>query len=83
MLVDGQQIVVGGTSAVAPLWAALICRMVQVTGVSFGLIQESLYAGIQRGAHPVSAIVASLPAKSVAFCRNIAAGYNTRSKATT
>jgi kumamolisin len=47
VLVDGQQIVVGGTSAVAPLWAALICRMVQVTGVSFGLIQDSLYAGIQ------------------------------------
>ncbi len=49
ILVDGQQIVVGGTSAVAPLWAALICRLAQSAGKPFGLIQESLYAGIQAG----------------------------------
>ncbi len=47
VLVDGQQTVVGGTSAVAPLWAALICRMAEATGDSFGLIQEALYAGIK------------------------------------
>jgi kumamolisin len=50
--VDGQSQVVGGTSAVAPLWAALICRMAQATGKSFGLIQPLLYAGASSGATP-------------------------------
>jgi len=49
VLVDGQQTVVGGTSAVAPLWAGLICRLAQATGHTFGLIQERLYAGVQAG----------------------------------
>jgi len=47
--VDGQSQVVGGTSAVAPLWAALICRLAQATGKSFGLIQPLLYAGVSAG----------------------------------
>src|SRR5690349_20456822 len=50
--VDGQPQVVGGTSAVAPLWAALICRMAQATGKSFGLIQPLLYAGVSSGTTP-------------------------------
>jgi kumamolisin len=50
VLVDGQPMVVGGTSAVAPLWAALICRMVQSTGKPFGLLQPLLYAGVTAGA---------------------------------
>ena len=41
--------VVGGTSAVAPLWAALICRMTQSTGKPFGLLQPLLYAGVTAG----------------------------------
>ena len=49
VLVDGQQTVIGGTSAVAPLWAGLICRLAQATGHTFGLIQEQLYAGVQAG----------------------------------
>jgi kumamolisin len=49
VLVDGQSMVVGGTSAVAPLWAALVCRLAQATGKSFGLIQPLLYAGITPG----------------------------------
>ena len=49
VLVDGQSTVVGGTSAVAPLWAALICRLAQATGKSFGLLQPSLYAGVSPG----------------------------------
>ncbi len=49
VLVDGQQMVVGGTSAVAPLWAALICRLAQATGTSFGLLQTRLYAGAGAG----------------------------------
>jgi kumamolisin len=49
VLVDGQAVVVGGTSAVAPLWAALICRLAQATGKSFGLVQPMLYAGVSSG----------------------------------
>jgi kumamolisin len=47
--VDGQDTVVGGTSAVAPLWAALICRLAQATGQSFGLMQSLLYTGVTAG----------------------------------
>jgi kumamolisin len=47
--VDGQPVVVGGTSAVAPLWAALAVRLSQATGRSLGLLQPSLYAGISPG----------------------------------
>jgi kumamolisin len=49
VLIDGQQTVIGGTSAVAPLWAALIARFAQSLGKSFGLIQQQLYAGVQPG----------------------------------
>src|SRR5579862_7126113 len=47
---DGKSQVVGGTSAVAPLWSALISRLAQATGKRFGLIQPLLYAGITPGA---------------------------------
>lgn len=47
---DGSAQVVGGTSAVAPLWAALIARLAEATGRRFGLIQAPLYAGITPGA---------------------------------
>jgi kumamolisin len=50
VLVDGQQIVVGGTSAVAPLWAALVCRLAQRAGKRLGLLQPLIYAGISPGA---------------------------------
>jgi kumamolisin len=49
VLIDGQQTVIGGTSAVAPLWAALIARLAQSAGKSFGLLQTSLYAGVTPG----------------------------------
>jgi kumamolisin len=49
IMADGQMQVVGGTSAVAPLWAALIARLAQATGKRFGLIQPALYAGIEPG----------------------------------
>lgn len=45
----GRSQVVGGTSAVAPLWAALISRLAEATGTRFGLIQPLLYAGISPG----------------------------------
>jgi kumamolisin len=50
VLIDGQQTVIGGTSAVAPLWAALTARLAQSLGHSLGLVQEQLYAGVTPGA---------------------------------
>jgi kumamolisin len=47
--VGGQTQVVGGTSAAASLWSALISRLAQATGKRFGLIQPALYAGISPG----------------------------------
>ncbi|MET3719136.1 MULTISPECIES: S53 family peptidase [unclassified Arthrobacter] len=41
--VDGKDMVIGGTSAVAPLWAALIALFAQTTGRRFGQIQPLLY----------------------------------------
>lgn len=43
ILVDGQQGVVGGTSAVAPLWAALISILNQGLGQSVGFLTPQLY----------------------------------------
>jgi kumamolisin len=43
VLVDGKRQVFGGTSAVAPLWAALVARMVQSIGSPLGLLQPRLY----------------------------------------
>jgi kumamolisin len=44
ILVDGQQIQEGGTSAVAPLWAALIARINQKLNGRVGFINPQLYA---------------------------------------
>jgi kumamolisin len=43
ILVDGEKQVVGGTSAVAPLWAALITLINQQKGTPVGFVNESLY----------------------------------------
>ena len=42
--VDGQEMVIGGTSAVAPLYAALIALVNQKTGRSAGFVNPKLYA---------------------------------------
>ena len=42
--VDGQSFPIGGTSAVAPLWAALIARVNQKLGGSVGFINPQIYA---------------------------------------
>ena len=42
--VDGETIVIGGTSAVAPLWAGLIAVANQQLGTTVGLIQPAIYA---------------------------------------
>jgi kumamolisin len=59
----GKAQVVGGTSAVAPLWSALIARLAQATDTRFGLIQPLLYAGVSPGA-------------DVLGCRDITSGNN-------
>jgi kumamolisin len=44
ILVDGQNEVVGGTSAVAPLWAGLVARINQKMGKSIGFLNPLIYA---------------------------------------
>ena len=44
VFVDGTATVIGGTSAVAPLWAALVCRLTQAVGRPLGLLQPAIYA---------------------------------------
>jgi kumamolisin len=47
--VDGSNTVIGGTSAVAPLWAALVARLAQATGRRPGLLAPALYARVRAG----------------------------------
>jgi kumamolisin len=42
--VDGQTMVIGGTSAVAPLWAGLTALLNQKLGKSLGFVNPALYA---------------------------------------
>ena len=49
ILVHGKMSPAGGTSAVAPLWSALIARLVQQLGRPLGLLQPLLYNGSQPG----------------------------------
>ncbi|WP_241654826.1 S53 family peptidase [Sporolactobacillus shoreae] len=50
ILVDGQQTVIGGTSAVAPLWAGLIALMNHKQGHSVGFLNPTLYSSAARSA---------------------------------
>jgi kumamolisin len=49
VVVDGKQQPIGGTSAVAPLWAGLIARLAETTGKKFGLLQPLIYADVTPG----------------------------------
>ncbi len=60
ILVDGESVVLGGTSAVAPLWSALIALLNQRLGEPVGFLQPLIYA---------------LPQTSGAF-RDITSGNN-------
>ncbi len=53
--VDGQNMVIGGTSAVAPLWAGLIALSNQQNGKSAGFLQPQIYAA--KGASAFNDIV--------------------------
>jgi kumamolisin len=45
--IDGTDTVIGGTSAVAPLWAGLLARINQLAGKPVGYIQPQLYKNPQ------------------------------------
>ena len=47
VLVDGNAMVIGGTSAVAPLWAGLIARINAANGAKAGFINPALYKASQ------------------------------------
>lgn len=52
--VDGQSSVVGGTSAVAPLWAGLLARVNQALGKPVGFIHPAIYAAAPTGFHDIT-----------------------------
>ena len=54
VLVDGQRAVIGGTSAVAPLWAALIARCNQSLGAALGDVHAALYQIGERAFHDIT-----------------------------
>ena len=48
VIVDGQSTVIGGTSAVAPLWAGLIARINQLMGKPVGYLTPLLYTTLAK-----------------------------------
>jgi len=55
VVVDGQQTVIGGTSAVAPLWAGLLALINQSLGKNVGYVNPLLYsANAQETFHDVT-----------------------------
>ncbi|GAA1902854.1 S53 family peptidase [Lapillicoccus jejuensis] len=52
VLVDGTPQVIGGTSAVAPLWAGLVARVAQLSRRRLGPVQPHLYAAARPGVTP-------------------------------
>ena len=44
ILVDGERIAIGGTSAGAPLWAGLVARCNQLLGTRLGFLNPTLYS---------------------------------------
>jgi kumamolisin len=55
VLIDGSATVIGGTSAVAPLWAGLAARLAQLLDGKLGLLAPRLYSGVTAG-HPVAGL---------------------------
>lgn len=56
VVVDGQQIVIGGTSAVAPLWAGLVALINQSLGKNAGYINPLLYTmSVESTLHDITA----------------------------
>ncbi len=56
VLVDGQTTVIGGTSAVAPLWSGLLARINQSLGTNVGYINPLLYSSkVEQTLHDITA----------------------------
>jgi kumamolisin len=56
VVVDGQQTVIGGTSAVAPLWAGLLALINQSLGTNVGYVNPLLYAAkVEATFHDITA----------------------------
>ncbi|HKS83707.1 MAG TPA: S53 family peptidase [Candidatus Acidoferrales bacterium] len=56
IIVDGQATTIGGTSAVAPLWAGLMARINQSLGTNVGYLNPLLYsAGVAATFHDITA----------------------------
>ena len=53
VIIDGTQTVVGGTSAVAPLWAGLIARINAAAGKPVGFLNPKLY-GAKTAGHDIT-----------------------------
>jgi kumamolisin len=51
--VDSETIAIGGTSAVAPLWAGLIALLNQALGKPVGFFHPFLYAAAGKGVHDI------------------------------
>jgi kumamolisin len=54
VLFDGQSAIVGGTSAVAPLWAALIALLNQQRGSNIGFANLALYQNAENGFNDIT-----------------------------
>ncbi len=55
VVVDGEKTVIGGTSAVAPLWAGLLALINQSLGVNVGYVNPLLYsAKSEKGFHDIT-----------------------------
>ena len=54
--VDGSDLVIGGTSAVAPLWAGLIALVNAAKGSPVGFVNAALYTAAASGASPCNDI---------------------------
>ena len=54
VLVDGQAVPIGGTSAVAPLWAGLIARLNGAAGARLGFLNPALYAAKGAGFNDIT-----------------------------
>ncbi|MBV9623472.1 MAG: S8/S53 family peptidase [Acidobacteria bacterium] len=55
VVVDGQSSVIGGTSAVAPLWAGLLARINQALGKNVGYVNVLLYSpGVESTFHDIT-----------------------------
>jgi kumamolisin len=54
ILVDGKSAVFGGTSAVAPLWAALIALLNQQNGTPLGFVNTTLYGAATKALRDIT-----------------------------